>query len=83
MDAASTDDIRGLLVIASYSNSGAILVDIALRAANSVGLDERLQELLKSSSNETLGLSTSMPRTKPDEAINGRLFEAARVYYYL
>lgn len=83
-DSASIDDIRALLVVASYSNSGAILVDIALRAANTIGLDQRLGDLLRSSltSGESLELSTIMTSTST-EATDQQRFEAARVYYYL
>ena len=44
----SIEEIQALLVIASYSDSGAVLVDIALHAANSMGLDEALEALLQS-----------------------------------
>lgn len=44
----SVEDIQALLVIASYSDSGAVLVDIALHAANTRGLAEALESLLES-----------------------------------
>lgn len=41
----SMEDIQALLVIASYSESGAVLVDVALRAAIQAGLPTRLDQL--------------------------------------
>lgn len=44
----SIEEIQALLVIASYSDSGAILVDVALHAANIMDLAEALENLLQS-----------------------------------
>lgn len=46
--AVTMEQVQALLVIASYSDSGAILVDIALHAANNMGLAEGLEALLAS-----------------------------------
>ena len=46
MPTDSIEEVQALLVIASYSDSGAILIDIALHAANNMGLGEGLETLL-------------------------------------
>lgn len=82
----SIDDIRALLVIASYSNSGAVLLDIAIQAANSIGLSRDLECLLAS----TLGgdhirqEDLSSRRSQDTHDLGDQdAFRAARVYYYL
>ena len=69
----SIEDIQGLLVIASYSDSGAILCDVALRASMEAGLSRRLDDLFAI-------MASHSPRTVcPDQAS----FACTRVWYYL
>lgn len=82
---ASLDDIRALLVIASYSTSGAVFVDIALHAANTIGVNRSLESLLGAALDGSLasfqdGFTQRLAST--DHAYQGQL-TAARVYYYL
>lgn len=46
---ASVEDVQALLVMASYSETGSTLVDIALNAANRIGLRGDLESLLATS----------------------------------
>lgn len=68
------EDIQALLVIASYSDSGAVLVDVALRAAMHAGLPTRLDRLF-----------TSLVNAEPGglrQTINEpTLFWTSRVWY--
>lgn len=55
----SIEEVQALLVIASYSDNGAVLIDIALHAANSMGLGESLEKLLSSTLDINAGEGTS------------------------
>lgn len=43
---ASVEDVQALLIVASYSESGSVLVDVALNAANRIDLPGDLESLL-------------------------------------
>ena len=46
---ASVEDVQALLIMSSYSESGSTLVDVALNAANRIGLLRDLESLLATS----------------------------------
>ena len=71
--AVEIEDIQALLVIASYSDSGGILCDIALQAALELGLLNKLQSLFSVIANHALQASP----------IDRSMFVFARVWYYL
>ena len=69
----SIEDIQALLVIASYSDSGGILCDVALRSSIEAGLPSKLDTLFSIIANHAL-------QTSP---IDRSLYVFARVWYYL
>lgn len=68
------EDIQALLTIASYSDSGAVLADVALKAAIYTGLPKGLDSLFASVLNTT-GSEVTAPPPKP--------LREARVWYGL
>lgn len=83
---ASLDDIRALLVVASYSTNGSTFVDIALHAANTIGLKDSLELLLGAALDGALTTHHSnlalTPSLSGGQSYNGSL-TPARVYYYM
>lgn len=82
LSAAATtaiDEIRALLIIASYSNSGAILVDVALNAANTMGLQQNLEALLGARYPDMLPQDAQAAKGPVDRPT----LTAGRVYYYM
>lgn len=84
----SIEEIQALLVIASYSDSGAVLVDIALHAANAMSLGEALESLLESSLDArqiqgTGKCNRTCCLTRNSYDADSLLFTSARIYYYL
>jgi hypothetical protein len=67
------EDIQALLVIASYSDSGGILCDVALRASLEAGLPNSLDTLFLIIANHALQAAP----------IDRSLYVSARVWYYL
>ncbi|KAK3067613.1 hypothetical protein LTR53_015420 [Teratosphaeriaceae sp. CCFEE 6253] len=72
----SLERVQALLVIASYSDSGAVLCDISLRESKRMGLPSRLSTLLS-----TLAGNIGSPSQTGDHDLT--LFTSARTWYGL
>ena len=69
----SLDDIQALLVVASYSDNGAILCDVALSASIQAGLAKRVEGLFAVSAARPIDVSS----------MDNSAFPVARIWYCL